>query len=91
MKLEKQLAQAYCDIYDTILLGMVSSLARRPGVVDVKVKEQPGASLAQLQAWQRTFGVQLPDDLVNFLKMCDGLSMVWSVYHNNKVVFRIPI
>ena len=41
--LEKKVAQAYRDIYDTILLGMVTSLSKRPGVVDVKVKEQPGA------------------------------------------------
>jgi len=43
-------AQAYRNLYDTILLGMVDTLSKRPGVVDVKVKEQPGADQVDRQS-----------------------------------------
>lgn len=84
--LEKKVAQAYRDIYDTILLGMVTSLSKRPGVVDVKVMEQPGADQLQIREWQRKYGVALPADLAQFMSTNDGLTMVWSIQHHGKVV-----
>ena len=65
------MAQAYRNLYDTILLGMVDTLSKRPGVVDVKVKEQPGADQVDRQSSVVPPSPSVPSCLVPALAYAD--------------------
>jgi hypothetical protein len=58
--------------YDVMTFGLVSSLAKRPGVVDVKVLQRPAASSVAVTMWERAHQLVLPQDYKDFLLVSNG-------------------
>ena len=46
------------EVYDAMLLGMVSTLEKRSGVGDIKLLELPPATPERIASWEREFGVR---------------------------------
>jgi hypothetical protein len=75
--------------YDVVTFGLVSSLAKRPGVVDVKVLQRPAASSVAVTMWERAHQLVLPQDYKDFLAVSNGR---WRMSHmQRRTVSSSPV
>eukprot|EP01135_Chromosphaera_perkinsii_P009390 Nk52_evm66s1737 gene=Nk52_evmTU66s1737 len=74
------------EIYDQMCLGIIQSLEKRPGVVDVRLLDRGPASSSLIAQWEHSNGCIIPYDFRNFLLTTDGLLLRWSVHFDGEVM-----
>eukprot|EP00047_Mylnosiga_fluctuans_P015934 m.50417 g.50417 ORF g.50417 m.50417 type:complete len:280 (+) comp6224_c0_seq1:114-953(+) len=67
------------DLYNGLTMGLVASLEKRPGIVDVRVRPTAAVMSSHLGGWESTHRAVLPTDLKNYLLTVNGMDLCWSV------------
>eukprot|EP00041_Stephanoeca_diplocostata_P025901 m.689504 g.689504 ORF g.689504 m.689504 type:complete len:271 (-) comp22847_c0_seq15:1701-2513(-) len=79
------------ELYDEILLGMITSLEKRPDFGDLRVCEYAPATDTEITSWEMEVGVLLPPCLKALLRTSNGLEMEWSILEANGTSQRLPV
>eukprot|EP00050_Salpingoeca_kvevrii_P007835 m.298957 g.298957 ORF g.298957 m.298957 type:complete len:276 (+) comp13999_c0_seq1:55-882(+) len=74
------------ELIDRMTLGVVQSLERRIGVVEVRTRERPAASTVDIGVWEKTQKARLPQDLRQFLLTCSGFDLEWTALFADRII-----
>lgn len=70
------------SFYGNLLLGITSNLTRCNSVKHVRIERHPGATLEEVNIWEDTNDLILPEDLRNFFLSTNGFSLTYKFQYN---------
>jgi len=76
--------ESFTDVSDKMLLGVVSTLKKRPEIKEVNLHKYLPVKEITLREWEQANCTKLPSDIRNFYLTCNGMLLTWSAY-NNKI------
>lgn len=74
------------ELFDSMTLGVVRSLEKKPGVTDVRLLDRQPAEKHIIFTWEQKNMCILPDDLKNFFLTTNGLLIQWSIKFDGSVL-----
>eukprot|EP00128_Syssomonas_multiformis_P010508 Colp12_sorted_trinity150504_noHs@32522 len=84
--MERERTDTIRHLYDRMCMGIITSLEKRPGVTDVKLKERRPAQKHTIANWESRNGCVLPEDFKTFLLTSDGLLLCWSAMFKDETL-----
>ncbi|XP_068691129.1 tubulin polyglutamylase complex subunit 2-like [Montipora foliosa] len=74
------------ELFDTMTLGVVRSLEKKPGVTDVRLLDRQPADKHIIFTWEQKNMCILPEDLKSFYLTTNGLLIQWSIKFDGSVL-----
>lgn len=74
------------ELFDSMTLGVVRSLEKKPGVTDVRLLDRQPAEKHVIFSWEQKNMCILPEDLKNFFLTTNGLLIQWSIKFDGSVL-----
>ncbi|XP_078616408.1 tubulin polyglutamylase complex subunit 2-like [Branchiostoma floridae x Branchiostoma japonicum] len=67
------------EVFDRLTFGVVKSLEKKKGVLDIHVEERKPAERHLVVSWEQKHSCILPEDVKNFYLTMNGLLMTWKI------------
>ncbi|RMX38523.1 hypothetical protein pdam_00020755 [Pocillopora damicornis] len=74
------------ELFDSMTLGVVRSLEKKPGVTDVRLLDRQPAEKHIIFTWEQKNMCILPEDLKSFFLTTNGLLIQWNIKFDGSVL-----